>query len=68
MTGLLVFHVLVCAALLGVALQTWANLRVMPRLYPGAVPTAFPFVSVLIPARNEADKIEGCAGKPGWSG
>src|SRR5574340_1005613 len=60
MTGLLVFHLIVCAALLCIAVQTWGNLRVMPRLEPGMHPATTPLVSVLIPARNEADKIERC--------
>lgn len=41
-----------------VFLQTLANLRTIPRLRAGQPPTNRPFVSIVIPARNEARVIE----------
>jgi chlorobactene glucosyltransferase len=38
--------------------QTIVNLRVAPRLDPSRVPAQQPFVSIIVPARNEARSIE----------
>jgi Glycosyltransferase like family 2 len=60
MTALVVFHAAVGAGLLAIALHTWINQRVVPRLAPAAASGPAPPISVLVPARNEAEKIAGC--------
>ncbi|MBV9128456.1 MAG: glycosyltransferase [Verrucomicrobia bacterium] len=58
----LIYHGAVSVFLLGIVLQTFANLRVFraprPRVFAPDADT--PFVSVLVPARNEAHRIGPC--------
>jgi uncharacterized protein (TIRG00374 family) len=60
MIGLMLFHLGACSVLIGLALQAWANRRAALRLEAPTGPVLGRRVSVLIPARNEAAKIERC--------
>jgi len=60
MTALAVFHTFVLGVLAALAVQTLLNVRTMRRLSTSSSPATWPRVSVLIPARNEADGIEAC--------
>jgi chlorobactene glucosyltransferase len=51
------FSLLVSAVLL---IQFVLNLLLLPRLHPDVAPQSFPFVSILLPARNEALRIGSC--------
>lgn len=61
MNLLALYHVAAISVLVGLGLQLAANRRRLRRLDPGARPPHEPSVSVLIPARNEAGRIAGCA-------
>ena len=59
--GLVLFHAFVGAVLLFVWLNSLANLFLVRRLRPVRKPVAgAPFVSILVPARNEARRIVPC--------
>ncbi|MGH7938039.1 MAG: glycosyltransferase, partial [Bryobacteraceae bacterium] len=58
---LVLFHAFVCAVLLFVWLNSLANLFLVRRLRPVRKAAAdAPFVSILVPARNEARRIVRC--------
>ncbi len=57
MTGLAIFHLITGPGLAALALHTLLNHLTLPRLHRMRAPARFPRMSVLIPARNEADRI-----------
>lgn len=61
MDALVPFHMVVGFVLVGLGAQAWLNHRRSPRLTRGTPPpVSTPGISVLIPARNEAARIEPC--------
>ncbi len=58
--GAVLFHAFVGATLLFVWLNSLATLLLVRRLRPAAAPGEAPFVSILVPARNEARRIGPC--------
>ncbi len=65
MTGLAIFHLITGTALGALALHTLLNHLTLPRLHRMRAPARAPRISVLIPARNEADRIG--ASVSGWA-
>jgi hypothetical protein len=65
MSGLVAFHALVGPVLAALAANALLNARRWARLRPAPPPVPAPSVSVLIPARNEAGRIERCL--RGWA-
>jgi chlorobactene glucosyltransferase len=55
-----IYHVSVVSVLAAVLLALFVNMGFLRLLRPGTVPNRRPLVSVLIPARNEADRIGPC--------
>jgi hypothetical protein len=55
-----IYHVSVVSVLAAVLLALVVNMGLLRLLRPGTVPNLRPLVSVLIPARNEADRIGPC--------
>jgi chlorobactene glucosyltransferase len=55
-----IYHIAVTSVLAAVLLALVVNMGFLRRLRPGTVPVRRPLVSVLIPARNEADRIGPC--------
>jgi cellulose synthase/poly-beta-1,6-N-acetylglucosamine synthase-like glycosyltransferase len=63
MSALAVFHLVAGTTLTGLAAHAWVNHLTWPRL-ASMPPAPSPIrVSVLIPARNEAERIGGCVGR-----
>ena len=60
MTGLALFHIIVTAALIGLAFHALLNRLLGPRLVRMPPAPSPPPVSVLVPARNEAATIDRC--------
>ena len=56
----IVYHALTLGALLVFALILAVNLRALPRITRFAAPPEWPFLSLLVPARDEAANIEAC--------
>ena len=54
------YHAIVLLVLLSVLVNFLLNQLAVPRLVPGPGPQATPFVSVLVPARNEEANISRC--------
>jgi chlorobactene glucosyltransferase len=54
------YHALALGALLVFALILAVNLRALPRIRAFAPPAGVPFLSLLVPARDEAANIEAC--------
>lgn len=54
---MVLFHAIVLGLLALVLVHTVLNHRVLPRLARARLPTAFPPIAVLIPARDEAQRI-----------
>lgn len=65
MSVLVSLHLILLTGLLGVALHVALNRRTLARLMPCREPYRGPRISVLIPARNEAGRIEACV--RGWA-
>ncbi|MGH7326534.1 MAG: glycosyltransferase, partial [Candidatus Rokuibacteriota bacterium] len=65
MTGLAIFHLITGTALGALALHTLLNHLTLPRLHRMRAPARAPRISVLIPARNETDRIG--ASVSGWA-
>jgi chlorobactene glucosyltransferase len=59
---LILFHVFVCLALVLIWLNSLANLLFVRRPRLGKAIADAPFVSILVPARNEARRIARCLG------
>jgi len=55
-----IYHITVISVLVAVLLALVVNMGFLRLLRPGTVPVRRPLVSVLIPARNEADRIGPC--------
>lgn len=51
--GLAVFGIVISVVLVGSFIGHWQRMRRIPRLLPPNIPSDPPFVSILIPARNE---------------
>jgi chlorobactene glucosyltransferase len=65
MTGLAIYHLVAGAGLTALGLHTLLNHLTLPRLQRMRAPGPLPRISVLIPARNEAERIGACVG--GWA-
>jgi cellulose synthase/poly-beta-1,6-N-acetylglucosamine synthase-like glycosyltransferase len=60
MLALSLFHAVALTLLVALGAQAVLNARAIRRLRPAARPSRWPSVSVLIPARNEASRIDAC--------
>ena len=60
MTALVIFHAIVVAVLAALAIQAIASRLATPALDRAPRARSCPKISVLIPARNEAERIERC--------
>jgi chlorobactene glucosyltransferase len=58
--GLLIFHYFVAAVLLLTWINSLVNFFLVRRVQPTNAPADAPLVSILVPARNEARRIERC--------
>jgi chlorobactene glucosyltransferase len=65
MLGLVLFHLVSGAGLVALGLHTLLNHLRLPRLDRMEAPARLPRISVLIPARNEAERID--ASVSGWA-
>ena len=60
MMSLLLYHYIILGFLSLLFAVLISNLIYVKALKPGARPTVFPLVSILVPARNEAENVELC--------